>query len=440
MKNREKYICKYCSYESLKWLGFCSSCNHWDSFIIKSVNETFISNIDKLKLKKYDEIEDQDIKRIKSNIKEWDRVIGDGIIPGEFIILTGDPGIGKSTLLLQVAHEIAKDNKIIYFSTEESLSQIKIRAKRTKCYTNSLIFSDITDIDNIISISIKENPKIIIVDSIQNSIIESNSTNNINNLKDAAFKLLKFAKQYSIAIIITGHITKDGIIAGPKLLEHMADAVLYLQGEDKWQIRILRSTKNRFGNTDEIGLFQIYENGIQEVSNINKELIKDISYTPGSVLVSFIEGTRPILLEMQSLVVHSKYTIPQRIISGIDHTQVTLITAIIEKYLNIKLSCYDIFFKISNNFKIKSDSADLSIALSLLSSYFQKPLLEHSLAIGIISLTGQIKPINSIAIHLSEAEKFNINTIVTSDKQKIDNKKYNQIKLHSIKDLLMFFE
>ena len=261
----------------------------------------------------------------------------------------------------------------------------------------------------------------IIIDSIQNCYLTDSPalSGSVAQLKEAAFKLMRLAKEHTIAILASGHITKEGVMAGPKTLEHLVDAVFYLQGEDRWQMRILRAVKNRFGTVCELGFFSMQEEGLKEMPNINEHLLEELSHCPGSVLISFIEGSRPLLIELQALALQSKYGIPQRVVSGIDHTQVVLIAAILEKYLQIKFNTHDIFFKISGSFKIKSAGADLGIALALLSSYFQKPLPKKSLTLGEVSLTGQIKPVNQMAIHAAEAEKFGIEKLILAENQKV---------------------
>ena len=417
-KTSTSYTCAHCSYQTIKWLGCCPECKAFDSIqlipALRAQDKT-------AQLSDLLHIAPQPLKRMLSGIKEWDSVMGGGIVPGSFSILTGDPGIGKSTLLLQIASRLAQNYTVFYFSSEESLEQVKMRAERLNCLHPRLLFSDEPNLDSIIATCEEQKPDIIIIDSIQNcSFTETAFQGSLGQLKEAAFKLMRLAKEKSIAVFASGHITKEGIIAGPKTLEHMVDAVFYLQGEDRWQTRILRSVKNRFGTLSELGFFQMEEHGLQEVPNINAQLLEDVSYSPGSVLISFIEGSRPLLIELQALVLNSHYGMPQRVVSGIDHTQVVLMAAILEKYLQIKLSSQDIFFKISGSFKIKSCAADLGIALALLSSYFQKPLPEKSLALGEISLTGQIKAVNCINIHTTEAEKFGITRLLLASNQKVE--------------------
>ena len=251
---------------------------------------------------------------------------------------------------------------------------------------------------------------------------------------------MRIAKEKGVTVIITSHITKEGIIAGPKTLEHMVDGVFYLQGEDQWNTRILRAVKNRFGTINEIGFFEMDEHGLQEVSNINAHLLDDVSHESGASLISIMEGSRPLLLEIQALTIQSKLAMAQRVVSGLDHKQVILIAAILEKYLHIKLSAHDIFCKVSGGFKIKGSSCDLGIALALLSSYFQQPLPEKTIALGEISLTGNIKPVNQINLLIREAEKFLITNVLLAKQQKIENTTCTIKRFHHVYELLTLFE
>lgn len=419
-KNKTYYRCTNCSYQSIKWIGCCPGCNEWNSFAETGTKPD--APAAPTKLFSINEISVESQIRMTSGVKEWDSVLGGGILPGSFIILTGDPGIGKSTLLLQVANKIAQDKKVAYFSSEESLQQVKGRALRLNINNQNLLFSDESCLESIISTCEQAKPDLMILDSIQNCHLSTQShayPGTVAQLREAAFNLMRFSKENNIAVLITGHITKDGQMAGPKILEHMVDAVFYLQGEDRWQVRILRSVKNRFGTINEVGFFEMHEQGLVEIGNINQYLISEVSANPGSALVCCMEGSRPLLLELQALCVDSKFGIPQRVVTGLDSKQIVLIAAILEKYLHIKFSTQDIFFKVSGGFKIKESSADLGIALALLSSYFQKPLPKKSVAVAEISLTGQIKPVNQIGAAVKEATRFGLETILTAKNQGI---------------------
>lgn len=474
-KTKTSFKCSNCSYTSIKWIGCCPECKEWDCMVENTYstilkNEKFHHNV--VQLTSLSSIDIKPQPRILADVGEWDRVVGGGLVPGSLIVITGDPGIGKSTLLLQIAYEIAKTKTVFYFSTEESLQQLKSRAMRLltpisiacrlgtpqqelikhnlqgqhsdfsdNTTDNNILFSDSAELTSIIATAQEKKPDLLIIDSIQNCYINDAHTlpGSVGQLREAAFQLMRLSKENNITIIITGHITKEGIIAGPKTLEHMVDAVFYLQGEDRWQTRMLRAVKNRFGAINELGFFNMEQNGLQEVPNINAHLISEISHAPGSALVSIMEGSRPILLELQALTNASKLTMPQRVVSGLDHKQVVLIAAILEKYVKIKLSMHDIFFKVSGGFKIKGSESDLGTAFALLSSYFQEPLPEKSIALGEISLTGQIKPINNIGQLIKEAEKFGITTLLVAKNQTIEKTSCNVKRFHNVYELLSLF-
>jgi len=381
-------------------------------------------------------------QRMVSGIGEWDRVVGGGIMPSSFIMLTGDPGIGKSTLLLQICNKLAQHHRTFYFSTEESLQQVKLRAERLGSIADGLHTSDQTDLEAIIATAQQEKPELLIIDSIQNCYLPgaSSSAGSISQLREAAFLLMRLAKEEGITVIITGHITKEGTVAGPKTVEHMVDAVLYLQGEERWQSRMLRAVKNRFGTINELGFFDMEQDGLREVANINAHLLSEASHVPGSALVSIVEGSRPLLLELQALTVESKLAVPQRVVSGLDHKHVVLIAAILQKYLQVKFSAQDIFFKVSGGMKIKSSVVDLGIALALLSSYFQQPLPKQSIALGEISLTGQIKPIDQLNTLIPEMKKFGVTQLILAKNQKSASLPCPAHRFHSIYQLLSLFE
>ena len=427
-KQKVWYSCNKCTYQTPKWIGCCPECKQWNTFQEEKQftsiagRSSSIKHISTTRLTRLQSVDSTPQKRMLSGISEWDRVIGSGIMPSSLLILTGDPGIGKSTLLLQVANQLSQKYIVYYFSTEESLQQVKLRAQRLGCAKGNLLFSDQSELETIVATSKKDSPDIVIIDSIQNCYIPNASSlpGSTGQLRESTFHLMRFAKEHNITVLLTGHITKDGNIAGPKTLEHMVDGVFYLQGEDRLDTRILRSVKNRFGTINELGFFQMGQHGLQEVPNINAHLLSEVSHSPGSVLISIMEGSRPLLLELQALTIESKLGIAQRVVSGVDHKQVVLIAAILEKYLHVKLSSNDIFLKISGGFKIKGSAIDLGIALALLSSYFQQPIPEQSIALGEISLTGHIKPVNQISTFVKEAQKFGIKQLLVAKNQKIE--------------------
>ncbi|MBM3894135.1 DNA repair protein RadA [Candidatus Dependentiae bacterium] len=448
-KQKTIFFCTNCGQESARWIGCCTQCNEWNTYTefkeAKNPKKSApLNKVSSTVMHSLNEISTEQFPRFISGIDEWDRVSGGGILPGAFIILTGDPGVGKSTLLLQLGHALSTNDKtVFYFSSEESLQQVKNRATRIGIAHTAMQFSDQTHLETIIAIAKEQKPHIMIIDSIQSCIVESDEYSfpgTVGQLKTAAFELMRLAKENNIAIIITGHITKDGTMAGPKVLEHMVDAVFYLQGDDRFETRILRAVKNRFGTINEIGFFQMNADGMSQVSDINALVIQNASISPGASLICSMEGTRPVLVEVQALCIESKFGTPQRVISGLDHKRVVLVAAILEKYLRIKLSSQDIFFKVTGGFTVKETGSDLGIALALLSSYLQKALPPHTMALGEMSLTGHIKPISSSEKQLLEAHKFGIKNLITSHKTVAGKNKFETVTgLRSVYDLVAIF-
>ncbi|RTL04313.1 DNA repair protein RadA [Candidatus Dependentiae bacterium] len=450
-KSKQSYICANCNYNAPKWLGKCPECSEWNTLtlsieqvsVANSFSKTAHTSSPAAQTYYFDEITSTHKDRFFTGIDEWDRVMGGGIMPNSLIVLTGDPGIGKSTLLLLVSQKLQLANTVLYISTEESLAQVKQRAQRLQVpFGNNIAFSDAAHFDGIIITAQETKPTILIIDSIQNCYIQGSASlpGSIGQLREATFRLMRLAKEEGITVILTGHITKEGLIAGPKTMEHMVDAVFYLQGEDQWQTRILRSVKNRFGTINELGFFEMTATGLQEVANVNEHLLHDRTNAPGSALVAIAEGTKPLLIELQALTVPSKLSMPQRVISGIDHKQVMLVAAILEKYLKIKLSTHDIFFKISSAIKIRGSGIDVGIACALLSSYLQKPLPEKMLAIGDISLTGHIKPTHNATVLIKEAERFGITNLLVAKSQKINSTKCIITRIFSTYELISLFK
>lgn len=442
-KEKREYHCNNCNYRPAKWLGCCPECQEWNTIQEHTVQPaTYVKKAVAVPLVPLRDIKLSTHHRMLSGIQEWDRVLGGGIMPGSFTMVTGDPGIGKSTLLLQIAQRLAATHTVTYVSSEESLEQVAHRAHRLGCDQESLLFSDNPYLETIIQTAQEQKPHVLIIDSIQSCYVASGTLpGTIGQLREAAFHLMHVAKEQNIAIIITGHITKEGTLAGPKLLEHMVDTVLYLQGEERWHVRLLRAIKNRFGPIHEVGFFAMQEEGMKEVHDINSHLLSQATHAPGSALISSLEGSRPLLIELQALTLPTKFGMPQRVVSGIDPKQVMLMCALAEKYLRIKLTTYDIFFKVSGNLRLKESNTDLGILLALLSSYFQKALPEKSIALAEISLTGHLKPINQFSLHAQEASKFGIQSVFVANCQKTDILKSITIrKFNSIYDILSLFD
>lgn len=442
------FECNDCGQQLIKWQGCCPTCKVWNSIVEKkqtqeNANLSHKSIATGQIMQQLNCENTTEFSRVLSQFNEWNRVLGGGIVAGSINILTGDPGIGKSTLLLQIANQLANNKRVFYFSSEESLHQVANRAQRIIGSHSKLYFLSENNLDQIMAIIKTEKPDLVIIDSIQNCFMTAtaSTTGSINQLRDCGFALMQLAKSNNIAMILTAHITKEGQMAGPKTLEHIVDAVFYLQGEDRWQIRVLRAVKNRFGPVNELGFFEMGTNGLEEVNDINKLLLDNLSCAPGAALVSYLEGSRPLLLELQALTLPTKLNMPQRVITGIEHKHVVLIAAILEKYLKIKFSNQDIFFKVSGNFKIKSNAADLGIALALLSSHLQVSFPEKTIALGELSLTGDIKPVSQINAHIKEAARFGIQQCIIPKGLKINGvQKIKLIEVSNAYELLGLFE
>jgi len=447
-KQKITFQCTECGYRSIKWLGCCPECKQWETLqeVVDSPSPRGgaiigAQNAQSLNLVPLSAISNKVRNKLLSGVGEWDRVMGGGIMPSSLIVLTGDPGIGKSTLLLQIAHKLAEQHTVFYFSTEESLHQVKQRAERLDCLAHEILFSDIADLATIIATCQTKKPDLVIIDSIQNCYVSDAHTipGSVGQLRESTFQLMRMAKAHDITVLLTGHITKEGMIAGPKTLEHMVDAVFYLTGDDRWHSRVLRAVKNRFGTLNELGFFEMKEQGMIEVPNINEYVISDVAHAAGSAIVTIMEGSRPLMLELQALTIQSKMGIPQRVVSGMDQKQVVLIAAILEKYLQVRLSTHDIFFKVSGGSKVKESGTDLGIALALLSSYFQQALPERSLALGEISLTGHIKPINHISTFVREAQKFGMQKLFIAQGQKMEPCSVKTQRFQNVYELLSLF-
>ncbi len=406
------YKCSNCGYQTSKWLGKCPECSQWNTFIEEMLKKNKPAKSITKELKKIRTLDSITIKkneRIKSTINEFDRLVGGGIVPGSLILISGEPGIGKSTLLLQIANTFSQTNKVLYVSAEESEEQIKIRANRLKLNSNNLYILTETDIYVIDETIKKIKPCITILDSIQavsNPDLNSIS-GTVSQIRESAGIMMDRCKKNSTVIFLVGHVTKEGAIAGPKILEHMVDVVLYMEGDKNHQFRLLKSQKNRFGSTSEIAVFEMTSKGLNPVNNPSSYFIdRNKDQLPGSSIVTIMEGTRPIMVELQSLVAPTNMAYPRRVAEGVDINKVLLIAAILEKILGMPLNTQEIYLKIVGGIKINEPSIDLGIAASLISSYKNKPLEKGSVLIGEIGLTGEIRPVPYIEPRLTEINKL----------------------------------
>lgn len=441
-KIKTKYICQECGYETGKWLGRCPSCNNFSTFSEEVVEKTttkattlFSDN----KALDLDSIAPIDEVRTKTKINELDRVLGGGIVQGSLTLVGGDPGIGKSTLLLQICQAIGEANKkILYVSGEESAQQIKLRANRLNITTKNLLLLSETNF-NIIEATIKEiKPDLVIIDSIQTVFIDelSSAPGSVTQVRECTAKIMRIGKGENISIFIVGHVTKDGAIAGPRILEHMVDTVLYFEGERLASYRILRAVKNRFGSTNEIGVFEMRQIGLVEINNPSEYMLsgRPIGATGSSVTCS-IEGTRPILAEVQSLVSYTTFNIPRRMATGMDFNRIVLLIAVLEKKLNLQLGSYDVYVNLAGGIKILEPALDASVACSIVSSYKNKPIDAKTLIFGEIGLSGEIRAVSFCEKRVMEALKLGFETVVIPKDNFKEIKDIKDIKIVSVSNI-----
>jgi len=415
-KTKIKYICSNCGYETLRWIGKCPECESWNSFTEEIVETSpRKANISKsnFSYSKIFEIDANEADRIKTGITEFDRVLGGGIMPGSVILLGGDPGIGKSTIAMQAAASIKE--KVLYVTGEESEKQIKLRSIRLKVQSDSFFIQAETELSNILG-AIKEiNPSVVIIDSIQTTYRNEleNSPGTITQIRECAALLMEEAKKNHYSVIIIGHVTKEGMIAGPKILEHMVDTVLQFEGEANHSFRILRAQKNRFGSTNEIGVFEMYEDGLREVTNPSELFLSEREkQTPGSVVTSSIEGSRPILLEVQALVTPSNFGYPQRVSNGFDQKRLSILLAVLEKRANVKASSHNVFINVAGGIKVIEPAADLAVCVSIASSLIDKVIDNQTILIGEVGLGGEIRSVGHIDKRITEAKKLGFKTAI----------------------------
>lgn len=417
-KIQSKYVCQNCAYESPRWVGKCPNCNEWNTFIEElshklTAKKTVSST--KVKAIPLNEVEFGEDQRVVTTISEFDRVLGGGIVLGSVILLGGDPGVGKSTLMMQLAGQLQK-HVVLYISGEESSKQIKLRAERLNFKsTDSFLILSETNIDIITEIIERAPPDIIIVDSIQTMYrpqFES-SPGSVGQVRESTSIFTRIAKEKSIPVFLIGHVTKEGIIAGPKVIEHMVDTVLQFEGERHYAYRILRAIKNRFGSTNEIGVFEMRDTGLQEVKNPSEVFLSERSFgASGSAVVASVEGTRPILIEVQALVTPTNYGVPQRNTTGFDYRRLGLLIAVLEKRLGMMLGQHDVFVNIAGGIHVDEPAVDLGIAASIISSLRDVPIDSQTVAVGEIGLSGEVRTVNQIEKRVQEAAKLGFHKII----------------------------
>jgi DNA repair protein RadA/Sms len=416
MKTKTIFACQSCGYQSPKWLGRCPDCNSWNSFVeedysapsSKAKERTALYKDEPVLLK---DVEIKESSRIKTEIHELDRVLGGGIVPGSVVLIGGDPGIGKSTISLQVSNQLTKyGNTVLYISGEESVAQTKLRAKRLgEAEPDNLYIVNQTDLSLVMEYINKIRPQVVIIDSIQVIFEPSigSSAGSVSQVRECAGILTQLAKTTGTSIFIIGHVTKEGALAGPRVLEHIVDTVLYFEGDRFSIYRILRAVKNRFGSTNEIGVFEMTSSGLREVKNPSEiflsERPKDVS---GSVVVSVIEGTRPLLVEMQSLVSKSSFGYALRRAQGFDYNRLSLLIAVLEKRIGLHLEAEDIFVNVAGGVKVEDPAADLAVSIAVASAFREQPVMPETVVLGEVGLAGEIRSISQIILRINEAEKL----------------------------------
>lgn len=419
-EKKSVFFCKECGYETTKWMGQCPSCKEWNT-IIEEIVDNHKKNIrvtmeNKSKPQKISEVLLDKEERVKTGIEEFDRVLGGGIVRGSLTLVGGDPGIGKSTLLLQVCKNLSDMGKsILYISGEESLKQIKLRADRIGSFNDKLMLLCETSLDVIAEHINEIKPEIVVIDSIQTMICENvtSAPGSVSQVRECTNVLMQLGKGLGISVFIVGHVTKEGVVAGPRVLEHMVDTVLYFEGDRYAAYRILRGVKNRFGSTNEIGVFEMMHDGLREVINPSEYMINGRpENASGSVVACSVEGTRPVLVEIQSLVCRTNFGIPRRTAAGTDVNRVNLLMAVLEKRMGYKLSECDAYINIAGGMKASEPALDLGIVLAIMSSYKDKPIPEDTMVFGEVGLSGEVRAVNMSGQRIQEAIKLGFKTCI----------------------------
>ncbi len=413
------FFCQNCGHEENKWLGQCPMCKEWNTFVEETVSVTKSSTVKLSKEAEIVALKDITInneERILTRIGELDRVLGGGIVPGSLVLVGGDPGIGKSTLLLQVCQKLCEDKKqVLYISGEESLGQIKLRANRMGEFREELYLLCETNLEVIRSVIDKRRPDIVVIDSIQTMYSEevASAPGSVSQVRESTNIFMQLAKGLGISIFIVGHVTKEGTVAGPRVLEHMVDTVLYFEGDRHASYRILRGVKNRFGSTNEIGVFEMRQNGLVEVENPSEFMLNGKpEHASGSIVACSMEGTRPILIEIQALVCNSNFGVPRRTAAGTDYNRVNLLMAVLEKRLGLHLSNYDAYVNIAGGVKMNEPAIDLGIVMAIASSYKNIAVDERTIVFGEVGLSGEVRAVSMPEQRVAEAKKLGFETCI----------------------------
>jgi len=441
-KKTSVFFCKECGFESAKWMGQCPGCREWNTFVEEPVQKSDkkasgVAKSDRLfkdrKAMSLRDVSMEQAKRIPTGMGELDRVLGGGIVPGSLILVGGDPGIGKSTILLQVSkyitekHEDTLPQKVLYISGEESLQQIKMRAVRMGEFKGDIRMASETDLDAVEAMIAEEKPDVVIIDSVQTMFREdiTSAPGSVSQVRECTNVLMQIAKRDGITIFLVGHVTREGSIAGPRTLEHMVDTVLYFEGDRSEVYRIIRAVKNRFGATNEVGIFEMTEQGLREVADPSEYMLSGRPLNAsGSLVTAVMEGTRPMLLEIQALVARTQFGLPRRTSAGIDYNRVNLLIAVMEKRAGINPGEYDVYINITGGMRVSDPALDLSVIMALASGYYDAPLGEKDIVFGEVGLTGEVRGISNASSRVREAVKLGYERVIlpAASMQGIDKK------------------
>ena len=418
------FFCQNCGHEETKWLGQCPMCKEWNTFVEEKVIASSVSasvktdrDIEK-KIVALSQVNTDEQKRFQTGMKELDRVLGGGIVPGSLVLVGGDPGIGKSTLLLQVCQKLAGERQVLYISGEESLSQIKLRANRMGDFSDNMKLFCETNLGTIRGVIEKKQPEFVVIDSIQTMYSEevASAPGSVSQVRESTNVFMQLAKGLGITIFIVGHVTKEGTVAGPRVLEHMVDTVLYFEGDRHASYRILRGVKNRFGSTNEIGVFEMRQNGLVEVENPSEYMLSGKpENASGSVVACSIEGTRPLLIEIQALVCDTNFGMPRRTATGTDYNRVNLLMAVLEKRIGLHLANCDAYVNIAGGIRMNEPAIDLGIVMAIVSSYKNRPVDERMIVFGEVGLSGEVRAVNMPEQRVAEAKKLGFETCVVPE-------------------------
>lgn len=435
------YFCQNCGHEETKWLGQCPACREWNTFVeekITTAKTSAVKSQREPRVVALSEVSTDEQARIATGLDELDRVLGGGIVPGSLILVGGDPGIGKSTLLLQVCQRLSKEKNVLYVSGEESLAQIKLRANRMGQFCDNLKLLCETNLDTIQNVIENRRPKLVIIDSIQTMYNEevASAPGSVSQVRESTNVLMQLAKGLGVTIFIVGHVTKEGTVAGPRVLEHMVDTVLYFEGDRHASYRILRGVKNRFGSTNEIGVFEMRQNGLAEVENPSEYMLSGRpENASGSVVACSIEGTRPLLIEIQALVCQSNFGMPRRTATGTDYNRVNLLMAVLEKRIGLHMSNCDAYVNIAGGIRMNEPAIDLGIVMALVSSYKNRPIDEKLLVFGEVGLSGEVRAVNMPEHRVAEARKLGFETCIIPEVSVQTVKDITGIKVIGVKNV-----